>query len=154
MKVLVDTNVLARAAQPAHPMQQPAEDALAALRAQGHTLCVVPQVLYEFWALSTRPTSVNGLGKSVALVTAELADIRADFWLLDDTPAILPVWEALVTNYGVVGKNAHDARLVAAMLAHGVTHLLTFNDQDFKRFTTITVWTPAAVLAPPAPPTP
>ena len=52
----------------------------------------------------------------------------------------------------VIGKNAHDARLVAAMRVHGVTHLLTFNDQDFARYTGITVLTPAAVFAPP--PTP
>ena len=72
--------------------------------------------------------------------------------LLDDIPAILPMWESLVTTHAVLGKNAHDARLVAAMLVHGVTHLLTFNDQDFRRFTAVTVLTPAAVLVPPPPP--
>jgi predicted nucleic acid-binding protein len=51
----------------------------------------------------------------------------------------------------VLGKNAHDARLVAAMNVHGVTHLLTFNAADFRRFTTIQVMTPAAVLSTPTP---
>lgn len=54
-----------------------------------------------------------------------------------------------MTTHAVSGKNAHDARLVAAMLAHGLTHLLTFNDADFQRFTGITTVTPAAVLAMP-----
>lgn len=54
--------------------------------------------------------------------------------------------------YKVVGKTAHDARLVAAMHAHGLTHLLTFNEPDFRRYAGIIVLTPAGVLAPP--PTP
>ena len=39
--------------------------------------------------------------------------------------------ERVVVDYDVKGKNAHDARLVAAMLRQDVSHLLTFNDQDF-----------------------
>ena len=48
----------------------------------------------------------------------------------------------LVVNHQVVGKQAHDTRLVAAMLAHGLTDLLTFDVRDFKRFTEITVVNP------------
>jgi len=35
---------------------------------------------------------------------------------------------------GVMGKNAHDTRLVAAMLRHDIKSILTFNSADFKRF--------------------
>jgi predicted nucleic acid-binding protein len=42
----------------------------------------------------------------------------------------------------VAGKQAHDAHLVAAMLVHGVTHLLTFNTNDFKRFSEVMVVNP------------
>jgi len=45
----------------------------------------------------------------------------------------------------VLGKNVHDARLVAAMLEHNITHLLTLNVKDFKRFDEITVVDPAEV---------
>jgi predicted nucleic acid-binding protein len=151
MNILVDTNILTRSAEPGSSQYQPAKDAVTALRAQGHVLCIVPQNIYEFWAVCTRPASANGLGKTVAETVTELATFRRTMTLLDDTPAILPAWESLVAAHAVVGKNAHDARLVAAMLVHGVTHLLTFNDQDFRRFTAVTVLTPAAVLAPPTP---
>lgn len=154
MRVLLDTNIQLRTVEPGHAQHQQADDAINALRAQGHTLCVVPQVLYEFWVVCTRPMSGNGLGKSAADTATELATIKAGFTVLDDSPAILPLWESLVTANAVLGKNAHDARLVAAMLVHGVTHLLTFNDQDFRRFPAITVLTPAGVLAPPAAPPP
>jgi predicted nucleic acid-binding protein len=79
-----------------------------------------------------------------------MTGLRTRFRLLDDTPAILPEWERLVVAHSVLGKNAHDARLVAAMRVHGVTHLLTFNDGDFRRFAGITVLTPASI-APPGP---
>ena len=39
----------------------------------------------------------------------------------------------------------HDARLVAAMIVHGIPNLLTFNLPDFKRFTEITVISPEEV---------
>ncbi|MBY0514400.1 MAG: hypothetical protein K2P78_10865 [Gemmataceae bacterium] len=52
MTILVDTNVLLRAAEPGHGMHRAAVDAVAALRTAGHDLRVVPQVLYEFWAVS------------------------------------------------------------------------------------------------------
>lgn len=62
------------------------------------------------------------------------------------TDAILPEWERLVVQYRVSGKQAHDARLVAAMRVHNLTHLLTFNTGDFKRFTAITAINPQSIL--------
>src|SRR5579884_2752909 len=115
MNVLIDANILLRTVQPGHPMRPLATAAITTLRAQGNDLCVVPQVLYEFWVVCTRPTGVNGLGKTAAEAAAELTTIKADFTVLDDTPAILPAWESLVTANAVIGKDAHDARLVAAM---------------------------------------
>jgi predicted nucleic acid-binding protein len=147
MRVLVDTNILIRLAEPADPDHKTAVDAASALRAQGHEPCLAPQNLYEFWVVSTRPATQNGRGKSPDEVAAEFSFLKTHFTLLPDTPAVLPEWETLVTTYKVIGKPAHDARLVAAMLAHGVTHLLTFNDADFRRYADITPLPPAAVVA-------
>ena len=69
------------------------------------------------------------------------------FPLLLDPPTLFSEWEQLVTTHAVVGTNAHDARLVAVMLVHGVTHLLTFNTSDFTRFPGITVLDPVAVVS-------
>jgi predicted nucleic acid-binding protein len=79
-------------------------------------------------------------------VEQQLANLRALFILLPDGPQIFPEWERLVTELKVIGKNGHDARLVAAMKIHAVPRLLTFNDQDFKRYPDIEVLTPSAVL--------
>ena len=76
MNILLDTNILTRLAEPGHVMHQAALDATASLRMQGDTLCIVPQNLYEFWVVATRPVSANGLGKTAAEATAELANLK------------------------------------------------------------------------------
>jgi hypothetical protein len=43
-------------------------------------------------------------------------------------------WVDLVTSNSVVGKQVHDARLAAWVLAHRLDQLVTFNGQHFKRF--------------------
>jgi predicted nucleic acid-binding protein len=153
MNVLLDTNILSRMAQPGHVQHQAALDATTALRFRGDVLCLVPQVLYEYWVVATRPAAVIGLGFPVPVVAAELIRIMSFFPLLPDTATIFPEWERLVTAHHVTGKNAHDARLVVAMSVHGLTHLLTFNTADFARYPGVTALDPA-VVAPPPPPVP
>ena len=148
MNYLLDTNILTRLAEPGHAMHRPALDAVKLLARQGDKLHIVPQNLYEFWVVCTRPTGVNGLGKTAAETAAELANLKALFLWLDETPAVYGVWERLVASTPVLGKNAHDARLVAAMTVHGLTHLLTFNARDFRQYPGITATTPAEVLTP------
>jgi predicted nucleic acid-binding protein len=147
MNVLIDTNILGRMAEPGHPHHQPALDATAALSQQGHALCLVPQVLYEFWVTATRPTAANGLGLSATEAAAELGRLKGLFTIMPDNAAIYSEWERLVILHQVTGKNAHDARIVAAMVVHGLTHLLTFNTADFARFPGVTALDPASVAA-------
>lgn len=144
MNVLLDTNILGRYLQLGHSQHRAAKDAVDALVARGDAPRLVPQVLYELWSVATRPAAVNGLGLSAAQAAAEVSRMLRLFPLLDDSPAIFPEWQRLVTAHAVMGKNGHDARLVAAMLVHGVTHLLTFNTADFTRFPGITVLDPAS----------
>ena len=97
--------------------------------------------------MATRPVEQNGLGMSPAIVTAELIRIKSMFLLLPETPAIYPVWEALVIQHQVSGKPAHDARLVAAMRVHGMTAILTFDKTGFSRYPNIEVVHPADVAS-------
>jgi predicted nucleic acid-binding protein len=75
----------------------------------------------------------------------ELARLKSMFILLSEIPAIYPLWESLVIQYRVAGKPAHDARLVAAMQAHGLTAILTFDHSGFSRYSGIEVVHPAVV---------
>ena len=62
MRILIDTNVLLRSAEPGHAHYQSSVDSIDILRRMGHELTIVPQVLYEFWSVATRPIVNNGLG--------------------------------------------------------------------------------------------
>jgi predicted nucleic acid-binding protein len=142
----VDTNILLRSIDDGHPAQPVAQNGLLELRNSGETPSIFPQNLVEFWAVATRPIPNNGLGWSVDRAEQELADLKNLFVVLPDTDAILPEWERLVVRHRVIGKQAHDARLVASMLVLGVTHLLTFNTNDFKRYDEITVVDPQNII--------
>lgn len=148
MTYVVDTNVLLRTLEPAHPMYMPASRSIALLIRQGETLCMLPQSIYECWVVATRPLAQNGLGLTGAQTHNEIDVFKTYLSLLPDIPAIFPLWEQLVLQYAVMGKPAHDARIVAAMQAHNVTCLLTFNKRDFIRYAGITVLTPQEVMSP------
>jgi predicted nucleic acid-binding protein len=130
-----------------HPQRETARSAIKALTARGHELQLVPQNLMELWVVATRPVGQNGLGLSIPEATSELMRLKSMFPLLPDTPAIYPVWENLVIRYGVSGKPAHDARLVAAMQVHGLTAILTFDRTGFSRYAGIEVVHPADAAA-------
>ena len=142
MKWLADTNILLRSVQAAHPMYGDVSRAVDILFDRGDDIHIIGQNLIEFWAVATRTIPENGLGFTITGAAAELTKLKATFTLLPDTADVLPLWEELVVRYQVRGKQSHDARLVAAMNAHNLTHLLTFDQSDFKRFSEITVVNP------------
>ncbi len=113
--------------------------AVSVLLDRGDELCAIAQNLIEFWAVATRPIAANGLGLTVVEGALELTKLKVTFTVLPDTADILTEWEQLVVNHQVLGKQVYDARLVAAMKVNSVTHLLTFNTDDFKRYDGITV---------------
>ena len=144
---LVDSNVLLRLLQPAHVHYPVASSAITGLRQQSVDLCIVPQNLVEFWAVTTRPLAGNGLGMSPLRVADEIRRLRNLFRLLEGAVGIADAWEKLVTGHLVSGKQAHDAHLVAAMNVYKIRRLLTFNGDDFKRFGEIQVIVPMSVSA-------
>ncbi|BDI34110.1 hypothetical protein CCAX7_61610 [Capsulimonas corticalis] len=134
MAYCLDTNILLRWIEPGTPMCAQARAAVQILRSQGEDLYILPQNIVEFWNGATRPANVNGLGLTPAQADAEVGKIEALFPLLEDTPAVHTEWRKLVANCSVSGVQVHDARIAAAMLTHGVMHLLTFNVRHFNRF--------------------
>jgi predicted nucleic acid-binding protein len=142
MSYLVDTNVLLRSIQASNPSHSDAAKAIASLMRQGQELSITAQNLIEFWAVATRSTEHNGLGLSIDESAQHLTAFRVRFLLLTDNNDIFEKWEQMVRQHQVIGKQVYDARLVAAMIVHNVTHLLTFNTADFKRFTSITAVNP------------
>jgi len=75
----------------------------------------------------TRPADRNGYGLSPLEANQRATRIERVFTLLPDNENIHPEWRRLVVACSVSGTQVHDARLVAAMRVHGVSHLLTLN---------------------------
>jgi predicted nucleic acid-binding protein len=145
MKVLLDTNILLRLLEPGHSQHRAAFAAVELLAGRSDTLCVVPQNVYEFWVVSTRPLKENGRGKLPDEVLAEVAFLESNFTVLPETPDVFSEWKRLMTMSKRIGKPAHDARFVAAMIVHNLSHILTFNHKDFYGYTGITAINPATI---------
>jgi len=145
MSYLVDTNVLLRSVQKSHPMEFEAANSIKLLLRHREVLVITPQNLIEFWCVATRPEVNNGLGISINETVRRIESFKSLLVLLPETDSIFSEWEQLVVQYQVSGKQVHDARLVAAMNVHKVTHLLTFNTADFKRYDGISVVSPSSV---------
>ena len=147
MRILLDTNILARIAHRNHPHTPIANGALSRLWQEGHEVRIVPQVLYEYWSVATRPAAQNGLGISPQTADADVSDFKRIFSVLRDERGILDRWQEIVHDGNISGKQSHDARLVAAMERHGLTHLLTFNVSDFQRFRGIQLLEPHSLAS-------
>jgi predicted nucleic acid-binding protein len=147
MIYLTDTNVLlgmVHRTDERYPIVQTANHRLLA---NGHQLQTTLQNIAEFWNVSTRPIDRNGFGLTPYATGELLQDLEQSFPLMPDAPEVYPVWKRLVVKHKVLGTKVHDARLVAAMVFHGVKHILTFNTADFTRYASegIVPVNPAAV---------
>jgi predicted nucleic acid-binding protein len=123
-----------------------ATDAISHLLAQEDECLLTAQVIVEFWVVATRPIEVNGLGWTVEQTRSTIDQLLDRFPLLEESSQVFPNWLNLVTTSRVMGKRTHDAHIIAAMLAHGITHLLTFNPSDFIGISSITITRPQELV--------
>ncbi|MGH9768000.1 MAG: type II toxin-antitoxin system VapC family toxin [Blastocatellia bacterium] len=134
---MADTNVLLRFAWPSQPGHSLVRAAVRTLRQNGHQILITSQNRVECWNVATRPTTNNGLGLSLVEANRMLGLIERLYQRSPDTDQVYSVWRRLVVSFGVSGRQVFDARLVAVMQVIGVTHILTFNTQDFVRYANI-----------------
>lgn len=136
MATLADANILLRLAQPNSEQYIVAADAVEGCLHRNEQVVLCPQTFYEFWSVATRPvgTAGNGLGLSVEEALQEMRQFEDYFPLLPDTPAIYGEWRRLVEQWSITGRQAHDARLIATMLAHSIPTLLTFDIGRLGRY--------------------
>jgi predicted nucleic acid-binding protein len=134
MLYIVDTNVLVRFSQRTDTLNPLVRTVIEQLHNEGHQLLTTVQNCIEFWNVATRPTKYNGFGITIAECNESLRQIEDIFTVAPSSQTIYYTWRSLVINYEVSGVKVHDAHLVAVMLVHGVERILTFNDQDFRRY--------------------
>jgi len=87
----------------------------------------------------------NGLGLSISYTNQQLQNIEKAVTVLEDNADVYQNFRRLVVEHSVVGVKVHDAKIVAAMMAHGIENLLTFDVEDFRRFPEVTAVSPADI---------
>src|SRR5882672_2696492 len=149
MPFLVDTNIFLRLVPKNDPDRQIILNALRKLRAKKEALYYTTQVLAEFWTVCTRPaTARGGYGLSSWETERKARQIERYCALLTESPATHQEWRRLIMAHSVHGVLIHDARTVSVMIVNGVTNILTFDKDDFKRFPNITALSPFDVEIP------
>jgi predicted nucleic acid-binding protein len=144
-RYLADSNILLRLTKPDDQDYPIVRFAVDKLWADGDELCYTSQNLAEFWSVCTRPADRNGFGLSAVETDRRAQLIENQFTFLGDAEEIHREWRRLIVAHAVLGVQVHDARLVAAMHVHSVTHILTLNDRDFSRYPGIVVVHPTEI---------
>lgn len=132
--ILLDTNVILRSKQKNADDHSSITKKLVQFTEQGELLIVAPQIIYEFYAIITRPIEQGGLGLSSTIGFKEVESILDTYTILPENGALLAYWQNLVKKFDLKGSQTHDARLVAYMQAHGITKLFTLNLEDFRKY--------------------
>jgi predicted nucleic acid-binding protein len=152
MAYLLDTGILLRLVDKQDRSHTLVKAAAGVLGNRGESLVIATQNVAEFCNVATRPIANNGLGLSptVALDLLE-REIEPICSALAEPAPVYAELKRLAVTYSVIGKQVHDARLVAMMLVWQVESILTLNDRDFRRYEPEgnAIVTPAALIGSP-----
>lgn len=135
--LFLDTNVLIAATDTSRRLHLDAQRLLMLANRSGVHLGVSGQILREYLVVATRPSEVNGLGMSAREALINVEEFRKRLVFYEETEAVANRLRQLVRDHGVVGKRIHDANLVATMLVHGISRIITENLDDFAVFAEI-----------------
>ena len=106
-------------------------------------LCVVPQVLTEFYAVITdgrRVTDPFEPGDALDAIDQVVA--MPGMMLLPTPVDLVARWTSLARQHPVTRGAIFDLQLVAAMLGNEVRRIYTFDIGDFERFSELEVLSP------------
>jgi predicted nucleic acid-binding protein len=146
MVYLLDTGVLLRLFDRSDPNCPIIRRAIWDRRKAGDRFVVSVQNIAEFWNVSTRPASSRGgYGLTVTKAEQRLRVLERACVVVPDSQNLYPVWRRLITSRSVMGAKVHDARIVAWMMTHAISHIVTLNVPDFARYPEIDAVTPEAL---------
>jgi predicted nucleic acid-binding protein len=149
MAYLLDTGILLRLVNAQDASHGMIQQSIRALIAHQESLHITTQNVAEFLNVATRPVANNGFGWAPQFAVSALSlEIEPICSILVESSGLPAELKRLATTYTVVGKQIHDARLVAMMLVSQVGNLLTLNDADFRRYAAegIHVVTPISLI--------
>jgi predicted nucleic acid-binding protein len=133
--ILLDTNILIHGNQDASPHFKTITNKLMEFANREEELIICPQLLYEFYAVATRPIEArSGLGLSSESALSQIQKFHATYLFINDSENLFDMWLQLLKQYSSLGTSAHDTRLVAFMKSQNIDQLYTMNQKHFNRF--------------------
>jgi predicted nucleic acid-binding protein len=150
MRYLLDTGILLRLANKQDAQHSLVRAAIRVLGNRQQDLFITTQNIAEFCNVATRPIVNNGFGLSPAEAINLLErDIEPICAVLEERAVLRDELKRIIIGYNVVGKQVHDARLVAMMLTWQIDAILTLNERNFLRFVPeeIVVVSPASLIS-------
>jgi predicted nucleic acid-binding protein len=138
-RYLLDTNIILRFTDADSAESTMVNDVIVHILERGGQCCITAQIVIEFWVVATRPVTVNGLGWDVEKTERAVQLLINQFEWLEEIPDIFTQWLSLVKIHKISGKRTHDLRIQAVMLAHNISHILTFNPKDFVAVAGMTI---------------
>jgi predicted nucleic acid-binding protein len=131
--VFIDANVLVADSSEAAPFHAESERLLDRLHASDAPLYISRQILREVAATLTRPQAWTP-GVPAEVVAKELARYIKLYRIAEESPASTEQLLAYIQDGRAVGRQVHDANIVAVMKANKIGKLATLNARDFARF--------------------
>ena len=131
--VFLDTNILVCAVRPESPRYFHARGLLRRLEEADSEIWISRQILREFLTVLSRPQPPLPPMTRNALLSAAQEYERA-FCFAEDQDVVTQQLFLLLDQLPTGGKQVHDANIVATMLAYGIPRLVTYNLEDFRRF--------------------
>ncbi len=135
--LFLDTNILLIATDESRPHHQFARKVIATHNRSGIHLGVSGQIIREYLVVATRVPEANGLGLGSDEALSNVEVFRQRLVFFDETEAVSNELRSLIGSCELTGKRIHDANVVATMLTHGLSKLITENQGDFSVFSDI-----------------
>jgi predicted nucleic acid-binding protein len=129
----VDTNVLVYATDKGSPFHNEANERLRSARELGVVLCISAQVLREYISAATK-SAIPGQPVPWSSILDNCLRFRRMFKILPEGEETAAKLCELLAAVPAIGKQVHDANIVATMLVHSIPALLTHNTADFERY--------------------
>jgi predicted nucleic acid-binding protein len=129
----IDTNIIVFASDSRSPWHQSSKEAINKLLNEKFRLFISPQILREYISVASRFTEAKG-PVPWDKIMKNCEDFQKDFILISEDQNTVTELGKLLLKIPSYGKQVHDANVVATMLAHGISNLLTHNTDDFSRY--------------------
>jgi predicted nucleic acid-binding protein len=132
-KVFIDTNVLLFNFAEESPWHEVARARINQIQAAGAEFWISRQVIRELLVAATRPGNLREPNPPSRWISIA-RELQSVMRVASDDKQVTGFLLDLLETPGALGKQVHDANIVATMRANKITHLLTHNTADFARY--------------------